>query len=280
MAVPRTKTGVRALLGAHGIHPRRLRGQNFLVDGNLIDAIVRDAGVGSQDAVLEIGTGTGILTDALAERAGAVVSVDIDGELQALTRALREWPASVRFVTADILAGKRKLNPAVIDLWGGAGAGLRPRVVSNLPYAIATPVVACLLFEGIPLVDATLLVQREAAERMTAPVGARAYGPLAIAVALLAEARTLRAVPPQVFWPEPKVESALVRLAPRDPELGRRLAREGFPDRLLQAFGQRRKALRRLFGPDRLAAEGLSPDVRPQELTPKQWLALLTVPRR
>jgi len=193
------------------MHPRRLRGQNFLVDGNLIDAIVRDADVGPGDAVLEIGTGTGILTDALAERAGLVVTVDIDAELQALARSLRAWPETVRFVTADILDGKRRLNGEVLEVWGGAGAGLRRRVVSNLPYAIATPVVACLLWQGIEFMDATLLVQREAAERMTAPVGARAYGPMAIAVALLAGARLLRAVPPQVFWPEPKVESALLR---------------------------------------------------------------------
>ena len=103
MAVPATKTGVQALLGAHGFHPKRLRGQHFLVDRNLIDAIVRDAGVGPADCVLEIGTGTGILTDALAGRAGRVVSCDLDVRLQGIARGLREWPPSVVFLVEDVL---------------------------------------------------------------------------------------------------------------------------------------------------------------------------------
>src|SRR5262245_19473145 len=92
VTVPTTKTGVQALLGAHGFNPTKLRGQHFLVDRNLIDAIVRDSGVGPNDCVLEIGTGTGILTDALAARAGRVVSCDLDARLQGIAKGLREWP--------------------------------------------------------------------------------------------------------------------------------------------------------------------------------------------
>lgn len=282
MSVPTTKTGVQALLGAHGFHPTRLRGQHFLVDRNLIDAIVRDADVGPLDAVLEIGTGTGILTDALAERAGRVVSCDIDRRLQGIARGLREWPPTVTFLLEDILEGKHKLNPVVIDRWqaeaGGARGPMRPRVISNLPYSVATPVLANLLWDGIPMHDAVVLVQREAAERFVAGPGTGDYGPMAVAVALFAEATILRHVPPQVFWPAPKVESAVLRLAPTAPARAVALRDAGLPSLLQSAFQQRRKTLRKRFGEARLAAAGIPATARPEEVPPEAWPRLLTVP--
>ncbi len=281
MAVPTTKTGVQALLGAHGFRPTRLRGQHFLVDRNLIDAIVRDAAVGSQDCVLEIGTGTGILTDALASRAGSVVTCDLDARLQGIAQGLREWPESVVFLLEDVLAGKHRLNPVVIDRWRAeaeGASGARLRVISNLPYAVATPVLANLLWDGIPMHDAVVLVQREAAERFVARPGTAAYGPMAIAVALLADAEIVRRVPPQVFWPPPKVESALLRVAPRAPARALALRDAGLPSLLQDAFQQRRKSLRKRYGEARLAASGIDPAARPEDVPPEAWARLLTVP--
>lgn len=271
MAVPRTRNAIRALLSAHGLAPLRARGQNFLVDGNLIDAIVRDADVGPDDCVLEVGTGTGILTDALADRAGAVLSVDVDARLQAVARGLRAWPPSVRFLEADVLEGKHALAPGVLAAWRElAGDRLAPRVVSNLPYAVATPFVANLLWtEG--WTDAALLVQKEAAERFFAEEGTEAYGPVSVAVRLVAPGRVLRAVPPQVFWPVPKVESAVVRLAPGPPERMRRLRAAGLPALLREGFAQRRKTLRKRFDADRLAAAGIDPSSRPGDVPPAAW---------
>jgi len=279
VAVPTTKTGVQALLGAHGLHPKRLRGQHFLVDRNLIDAIVRDAAVGAGDCVLEIGTGTGILTDALADRAGRVVTCDLDARLQGITQGLRSWPPTVVFLAADILAGKHRLNPDVIGRWRAeAGQDLRLRIISNLPYSVATPVLANLLWDGVPFHDAVVLVQREAAERFVARPGTPEYGPMAIAVSLFAEAGILRHVPPQVFWPVPKVESALLRISPRDPERARELREQGLEALLQEAFQQRRKTLRKRIGPERLARAGLAETVRPEEVPPEAWVRLLTVP--
>jgi len=271
-SVPRTRKAVEALLASHGIFPRRQRGQNFLVDGNLIDAIVRDAGVEQRHAVLEVGTGTGILTDALASLAGAVVTCDLDERLQGITRGLAEWPDHVQFVAADVLQGKHALNPVVIDAW--QAAGLVPKVVSNLPYGIATPFLANLLWSDLPFEDATILVQREAAERFTADVGTSEYGPMAIAVGLLAEARVLRDVPRQVFWPQPKVESALLRIEPRDRGRTAILRAAGLPDLLHRAFLHRRKVLRRLVPPEILESAGLPADVRPEAVAPEQWVTL------
>jgi 16S rRNA (adenine1518-N6/adenine1519-N6)-dimethyltransferase len=280
VAVPTTKTGVQALLGAHGFHPTKIRGQHFLVDRNLIDAIVRDAGVGPTDCVLEIGTGTGILTDALAARAGRVVSCDLDARLQGIAKGLREWPSTVVFLLEDILAGKHALNAAVLSRWQseGASGALRLRIVSNLPYAVATPVLANLLWDGVAFEDAVVLVQREAAERFVAKPGTEEYGPMAIAVALLADAEILRRVPPQVFWPAPKVESALLRVRPRAPEEARRLRDRGLPSLLMDAFQQRRKTLRKRFGEARLLAAGIDPSARPEDVPADAWLRLLTVP--
>jgi len=280
VTVPTTKTGVQALLGAHGFHPTRLRGQHFLVDRNLIDAIVRDADVGPNDCVLEIGTGTGILTDALAARAGRVITCDLDARLQGIAKGLREWPETVVFLLEDILAGKHALNPTVIGRWRaeGASAGLRLRVVSNLPYAVATPVLANLLWDGIPFLDAVVLVQREAAERFVAGPGTAAYGPMAIAVALLADAEIVRRVPPQVFWPPPKVESAVLRVAPRAPAKAAQLRDAGLPSLLMDAFQQRRKSLRKRLGEVRLRAAGIEPASRPEDVVPEAWPRLLTVP--
>jgi 16S rRNA (adenine1518-N6/adenine1519-N6)-dimethyltransferase len=279
---PTTKTGVQALLGAHGFHPTRLRGQHFLVDRNLIEAIVRDAEVGQGDCVLEIGTGTGILTDALAARAGRVVSCDLDVRLQEIAKGLREWPSTVTFLHADVLSGKHALNPIVLARWraeaAGAPGGLTLRVVSNLPYAVATPVLANLLWDGIEIADAVVLVQREAAERFVAKPFTPEYGPMAIAVRLLAEARILRRVPPQVFWPVPKVESALLRVTPRAPARARELRDAGLPALLQDAFQHRRKTLRKRLGEARLRAAGIDPGARPEEVPPEGWVRLLTVP--
>jgi 16S rRNA (adenine1518-N6/adenine1519-N6)-dimethyltransferase len=279
VTVPRTKTGVRALLAAHGIDPVRLRGQHFLIDPNLVDAIVRSAEVDAGDCLLEIGTGTGILTDSLVDRAGRVVTCDIDARLQEITRALRPWPPSVVFLHADILAGKHALNPEVIGRWRAeAEPDLRCRIVANLPYAVATPLLANLLWQGIEMHDAVVLIQKEVAERFVAAPGTAAYGPVSIAVQLLAEARVLRNVGPQVFWPAPKVSSVLLRLAPQAPARARELCAAGLPGLLKEGFRWRRKTLRKAFPGARLEAAGIDPGARPQEVVPDAWVRLLTVP--
>lgn len=276
MAVPRTKTALKALLGAHQIHPAKLRGQHFLVDPNLIDFIVRTAGVGPGDNVLEVGTGTGILTDALERSGAAVLTCDIDTRMQGITRGLREWPERVRFLNTDVLRSKHALQGELLDAWASV-EGPR-KVVSNLPYGVATPFLANLLWEGIEFSDALVLVQREAAERFVAPVNSSAYGALSVAVGLFARAEIVRFVGPQVFWPQPKVESALLRLVPNDPERAGELRARGLEELLREVFTQRRKTLRKRLGEQRLIRAGIDPGARPQEVEPEAWVRLLTVP--
>ena len=227
---------------------------------------MRDADVSRGDAVLEVGTGTGILTTALADRALSVVSCDLDARLQEITRGLRDWPPSVRFLTADVLASKHELNPEVIEAWRAGGGRLR--LIANLPYSIATPLLANLLWSGIDFFDAVVLVQKEAAERFVAPPRTAAYGPMSVAVRLLADASIRRQVPPQVFWPAPKVQSVVFRLAPRAPERALALREAGLPVLLQEAFQHRRKTLRKRFGEKRLESAGIDPGCRPEEVTP------------
>ncbi len=278
MPVPTTKTALKALLGANGIQPRRFRGQNFLVDSNLIAAIAREAALEPTDCVLEVGTGPGILTQALAATAGCVVSCDIDAPIQALARAAREWPSGVLFLTDDILDGKHRLNPAVTGPWlrereaRGLGA---LRVVANLPYSIATPFLANLIWEGLPVRDALVLVQREAADRFVARPGSGEYGPMAVAVGLLCQARIVRDVAPQVFWPEPKVASALLSLRFLDPARAIQLRARGLERLLSSAFLHRRKMLRSRIPQERLERAGIAGSARPEEVAPEAWVELL-----
>lgn len=266
-----------ARLGAAGLGPRKLRGQHFLIDANFLDAIVREAAITKDDAVLEIGTGTGVLTERLSDAAGAVLSVDIDARLQNLARESADWPDHVSFFCGDVLESKRVLNPDILAEWDRVAGTRRRRLIANLPYNIATPLLANLLWAGDVVADALVLVQREAAERFVAESGTAAYGPMSIAVALVAEARIVRRVGPHIFWPPPRVESAVLQLTIRDPARARQWRDDGLPALLTQGFMWRRKTLRHSVDPRWLEAAGIDPGIRPQNVTPAEWAKLLTV---
>jgi 16S rRNA (adenine1518-N6/adenine1519-N6)-dimethyltransferase len=283
---PRTTRALRAALEERGIGPRKRHGQHFLTDAQAVDAVVRDAGVGAGDRVVEIGTGTGLLTHALCEAGAEVDSFDVDAEMLSLAKSLRSWPERVRFHGADALEGKHDLSPEVLlALARARDSGARVLVVSNLPYNAATPILLALLALPAPPDATTAMVQEEVAEKLVAPPGDRAYGPPSALVALRARAEVLRRFPPQVFWPAPAVRSALLRLTPRPdaplaPEEVRRFSRF-----LLDLFSRRRKVLstalraaRPALGADearRLCEDaGLSPSDRPEDAAPEALLAL------
>ncbi len=246
-----TQSYLRNLFEQHHIRPRNKLGQNFLVDLNLIDLIVRTAELGPDDLALEVGSGTGSLTARLAAEAGAVVSVEIDPAFHSLVSEALAGRDNVRLLHADILKRKNELNPDVLHMLEELRQQFgcqRIKLVANLPYAVATPVIANLLLLDLPLERMVVTVQWEIAERLLAHPGIKDYGALTVLVQSLAEVRLIRRLPPSVFWPRPQVASAIVLIRPDPARRTVMSARVGSPIRfrsfLRELYVHRRKNLR------------------------------------
>ncbi|MCU1463015.1 MAG: Ribosomal small subunit methyltransferase [Acidimicrobiales bacterium] len=262
-----SRRDVSDLLARHGIHPSRALGQNFVVDPNTVRRIARLADVGPGDHVVEIGAGLGSLTLALRETGAAVTAVEVDRRLVPLLREVVE-PVGARVVEADA---------TTLDWPALLAEGPRWSLVANLPYNVATPLVADLL-DTVPVIDTMLvMVQREVGERLAARVGDEAYGAVSVKVAYWAEASVVGRVPATVFLPKPKVESALVRITRRpvpavDPSV---VAPDALFALVRAGFGQRRKMLRRaltgLVDDAAFAAAGVEPTARAEELDVAAW---------
>jgi 16S rRNA (adenine1518-N6/adenine1519-N6)-dimethyltransferase len=257
---------VRELLTAHGLAPRRDLGQNFVADPNTVRRIAHLAGVGPGDRVVEIGAGLGSLTLALAETGAVVTAVEVDHGLAAALRDVVVDVPTVAVVEADAMT---------LDWPALLGDAVGWVLVANLPYNVATPLVADLL-DGVPAIARMLvMVQREVGERLVAGPGDTAYGAVSVKVAYWASARIVGLVPAAVFVPRPNVESALVEIVRRPPP-------DVAPDELFSlvrtAFGHRRKMLRRslagVVDASRFAAAGVADTARPEELGLDDWVRL------
>lgn len=281
-----TTAYLKALFADVGFTLDPRRGQNFLIDLNLLDVLVRTAAIAPDDVVLEVGAGTGALTERLAPLAAAVITVEIDRRLAQLARDRLVEHDNVTLLETDVLARKHRLAPEVLEAVDAALATSRGRflLVANLPYCVATPVISNLLALHRPFDVAVVTVQRELAERMTATAGTSPYNALSVWVGAQCRGSIERILPPTVFWPRPKVDSAIVRL---ELEPDRRagiqdLAR--FHAFVRDVFCHRRKLLRgviaRMVGGRRHAAArdtvdavfaacGLGPETRAEELTPE-----------
>jgi 16S rRNA (adenine1518-N6/adenine1519-N6)-dimethyltransferase len=200
---------------SQGFDPKAKLGQNFLVDLNLLDFIARAAELTADDCVLEVGTGTGSLTSRLADRAGAVVTVEIDTALQPVSEQMCAGRRNVTFVRGDCLAKKSELNPDMLATWARVAKGYKHRkLVANLPYAIATPLVSNLLVTDIPIACFVIMVQWEIGERMAAKPGTKDFNALSVLIQSLAHVEVVRKVAPSNFHPRPQVDSAIVKIVP------------------------------------------------------------------
>ncbi|GAB4133291.1 16S rRNA (adenine(1518)-N(6)/adenine(1519)-N(6))-dimethyltransferase RsmA [Thermopirellula anaerolimosa] len=242
-----TLTFLRERLAAEGIRPKNDLGQNFLIDLNLLDLLVDTAAVGPDDICLEVGTGTGSLTALLADRADAVISVEVDPRMHRLAAGLLGDRPHVQLVLHDALRGKNRLHPALLETLDKVRAehpDKHFKLVANLPYNVATPLIGNLLTLDRPPETFTVTVQREVAERLTARPGTKDYGALSVWVQSQCTASIKRALPPQVFWPRPKVFSAIVHLEFR-PAWRARIHDVSFFHRFVrELFLHRRKLLR------------------------------------
>lgn len=275
-------------LAALDFRPTSSLGQNFLVDNNMLDAIVRDARIEPGAAILEVGPGPGALTIRLAEVAASVLALELDNRLATILREVTAGIVNIQIIEGDALDGSpRGMHPAIREwLRAHAPAGSpisRGIVVANLPYSISAPFLANLFEQDPAPARAVVLVQKEVAERIAAEPGSADFGPLSVSIQLQATTRILRTVPPGVFRPRPKVDSALLELVARvAPVRGALLAR--VKELQHAVFQQRRKMAARRLQPffdndaDRveraLAAIGAAPTARGQELDAQAFLIL------
>ena len=277
-----TKHEIQAILAGAGSEPRHRFGQNFMIDQNLVRLVADAGGIQAGDLVIEVGPGTGTLTDELLARAAAlepaadVVAVEIDRDLAALTRERLAANARFTLIEGDALAGKHAVNEELAAMIKAAlAAGRGVRLVANLPYNIASPLVIELLILGVQTL--AFVVQKEVGDRLKGKAGTDDYGPLTVVAQLLAEVEVLRKLPPGAFWPPPSVDSALVKMVRRD-RLG---ARATDVSRFVAAvFASRRKTLRKAltqagYEPDAMIAKlGLDPQCRAEELEPQVFLGM------
>ena len=262
-----TRRQITELLERHGLSPSRALGQNFVADPNTVRRIVRLADIAVGDPVVEIGPGVGSLTTALAEAGADVTAVELDRHLMPVLDEV-VGPLGVRVVHADALEADWAELLSRHERWS---------LVANLPYNVGTTIVLHLLDE-VPAIDRMLvMVQREVGERLAAAPGTSACGIPSVKVAFWATAEVVAKVPSTVFVPQPKIESVLIRIR-RRPEPAVAVDHDALMGLVRQAFGQRRKMLRRSLAgtvtPDTFSRAGVAPEARPEQLDMSQWGAL------
>jgi 16S rRNA (adenine1518-N6/adenine1519-N6)-dimethyltransferase len=230
-----------------GIRPHSKFGQNFLIDLNLLDILVEAAELTPDDVVLEIGTGTGSLTAMIAAKAASVVTVEVDPVMFQLAGEELHTFANVTMLQLDALRNKNNFNAEVLDQVAkqlAAAPNRRFKLVANLPYNVATPIIGNLLNETIAPILIVATIQKELADRIVALPGTKDYSALSIWVQSQCRTEILRVLPPSVFWPRPKVHSAFIRIRP-DEEYRKRIPDRPFFHLFLRSiFTHRRKFLR------------------------------------
>jgi 16S rRNA (adenine1518-N6/adenine1519-N6)-dimethyltransferase len=284
-----TLSYLRTLFEERGIKPRNKLGQNFLIDLNLIDLLLRSAELTPEDLAVEIGSGTGSLTAKLLGHAGAVLSVEIDPAFYALVHEGLGDRENLVLLHADALANKNHLNPDVLQalrsLLERSGC-TRLKLVANLPYAVATPVISNFLLSEFAFERMVVTVQWEIAARLLAVPRSKDYSALAVLVQSLAEVDLVRKLAPSVFWPRPQVESAIVLIRPSAARRAHVCDVQRFRVFLRDLYAHRRKNLRGALAGlaghpftkeqiDRQLAElGIDGSVRAETLDVEQHLRL------
>lgn len=267
-----TQKELRAMLEARGLAPRKSLGQNFLIDRNLVKKLVDASGVGAGDLVLEVGPGAGALTEALLDRGCRVVACELDRGLADLLR--ERFGERITLIEGDCLAGKRGVNAEVLRALGDEPF----RLVANLPYNAASPLIATLLTDHPRCGAMYVTIQKEVADRLMAKHGGKEYGPLTVIVQALARVERIATLPPECFWPRPSVTSAMVSITRLpDPRTNDVAALEEVCHAL---FTKRRKTLGAILGREHPLPEGVTHERRPETLSVDELVALSRLRRR
>ena len=283
-----TKQQIQQLLASAGASPKKRFGQNFLIDLNLMRLLIDSANITNNDIVLEVGCGTGSLTEALAQSGGKVIAVEIDGTLAKIAKTQLAKAENVEVINTDILKNKNTISHTVTE----AIKFQRKKytgwllLVANLPYNVASPVILNLITGPTTADRMYVTVQKEIARRMTAQPNSNDYGTLSIFLAATGEVKTIRTLKPTVFWPQPQVNSAMVSFV-RSEEKVRRIKNMKLFSEVVGLFmGHRRKMLKTCskLAPGKPAKINNWPEIfeqcsidsthRPEQLSTKDYIAI------
>ena len=279
-----TLSQIKALLQAYGLKPKHRLGQNFLHSHHHLDGILKSAAIQPGDVVLEVGPGTGTLSLKLLQAGATLIAVEIDHDLKPLlTEVFAPFEQRASLLITDVLGGKHNLAETVIETLTHAcqvDPATPPtfKLIANLPYNIASPLLANLVTDylgkqaPLQLTLAVVMIQNEVADRLTAPPGGKTYGPLGILTQAMCHVTRQATLSPACFWPSPKVDSAVVRLEPRDPPLTTQPRR--LSEMTHRLFHQRRKQIGAILGRNTPLPAGIDPNARPQQLTVEQLVTL------
>jgi len=270
-----TLSQIRELLAQRDLRPKHRFGQNFLHDHNHLRKLVAAAAVEPGDLILEVGPGTGTLTETLLEAGAEVVACEVDPDMTAIIadHVASRYSDRLTLVQADCLSSKHAIASELANHLTRSF-----KLVANLPYQIASPLISSLLIDysagtcAASCLGLFITVQREAAERIVSGPRTKEYGVLSVLCQTFASVETIARLSPGCFWPAPKVESAMIAIRPHT-----RTAitdRRAFGAFLLRLFGQRRKQLGGILGRERALPDGIQPAQRPEELTVDQVVRL------
>lgn len=283
-----TKHQIQQLLASAGVLPNKHFGQHFLIDLNLMRLLVDSANIGGDDIVLEVGCGTGSLTEGLAERAGFCIAVELDASLAKIAKEQLAKKENVDVINIDILESKHTISSAVVEAIEQAGKEYVGRLllVANLPYNVACPVMLNLVVGPTVVDNMYVTVQKQVAERMTAEPGTGDYGILSIFLNAAGDVKMERVLKPMVFWPQPQVESAMVSFVRKPEKVSRIKSMKLFGEVVNLFMGHRRKMLKACakFAGGELGELSnwlkvfeqcsIDPTQRPEKLPPEDYIAI------
>ena len=260
-----TLTEIKAILASRGLRPKHRFGQNFLHDHNVLRALMKAANISAGEVILEVGPGTGALTDLLVQANAHVIACEMDRDLAAFNR--ERFGPRITLIEGDCLATKHSLNPLIT-----AAINNRPfRMIANLPYQAATPLIAILLNDFPNCMGMHVTIQREVAQRLTAAPDTSEMGLLSVMAQFYARIHMIAEIRPGSFWPEPEVTSSIIELAPHQP-------RPALPERLHalleRAFQHRRKQLGSSLATQFQFPADFDRMRRPETLSLQEWIAL------
>lgn len=234
-----TPTRTKEILSKYKFAFKKSLGQNFIIDVNILENIIKHAGITESSGVIEIGPGIGALTEQLALNAETVIAYEIDDRLLPILQETLQDYKNVHIIYEDILQANIQL---AIQKYFSKANDLH--IVANLPYYITTPIVMKLLADRLPVTSMTIMIQKEVADRMAAQPNSKSYGSLSIAVQYYTDAQTVMHVPRQVFMPQPNVDSSVLKLTLREHPLVHVIDEEYFFSLVRACFAQRRKTIR------------------------------------